>query len=120
VSAVERPELIIERKDGTKVTVKPLKAWSPGPWKAQKEPSEIKGKMRHIIYGPSGIEGERAPKFFPVAETNTEYNARLIAAAPELLEAAKYFRSLVDADLLDSLTRAGNKHNDAIAKAEGR
>lgn len=31
-----------------------------------------------------------------------------------LREAAKYFRSLVDADLLDSLTRNGNPHNDVL------
>jgi len=35
----------------------------------------------------------------------------------ELLEAAEYFRSLVDADLLDSLARNGNPYMDAIAKA---
>lgn len=47
-------------------------------------------------------------------------NARLIAAAPGLLDAAKYFRSLVDADLLDALVRNGNPYNEAIAKAEGK
>lgn len=36
----------------------------------------------------------------------------------ELLAAAKYFRSLVDADLLDAMTRDGNPHEQAIAKAE--
>jgi hypothetical protein len=35
----------------------------------------------------------------------------------ELLEVVKYFRSLVDADLLDSLTRNGNPYMDTIEKA---
>ncbi len=37
----------------------------------------------------------------------------------ELLAATKYFRSLVDADLLDALIRNGNNHNQVISKAEG-
>lgn len=35
-----------------------------------------------------------------------------------LLDAAKYFKSFVDADLLDSITRGGNKHEDAIQQGE--
>lgn len=43
-----------------------------------------------------------------------------VNAHEELLAAAKYFRSLVDADLLDALTRDSDLHGEAIAKAEDR
>ena len=64
---------------------------TPGPWTARTQAVESYGKKgkEYIVAAPSGIAGEFAPKFFPVAQTNSEANARLIAAAPELLEAAK-------------------------------
>ena len=51
---------------------------------------------------------------------HVEAFVRAVNCHEELLAAAKYFRSLVDADLLDAMTRNGNPHDQAIAKAEGK
>lgn len=45
------------------------------------------------------------------------FNARLIAAAPELLEALEYLLTLVDPDVTPDARRAMNQARAAIAKA---
>lgn len=81
---------------------------TPGPW----EICTIYGKHCIRTVQPKGT----------VAETYSEADARLIAAAPELLEAARavvHFRNqLMTHD--DVLEDAYHKAVNAIAKAEGQ
>ena len=52
---------------------------TPGPWRS--------GDMFNTIFGPPN--GNPAPEIIASVHTNRKANARLIAAAPELLEALK-------------------------------
>ena len=80
---------------------------TPGPWRI--------GDAGHTVFGPSN--GQPSPE--TVANVRARTNARLIAAAPELLEAPR---------LLLDLTDSGEQPSDdlrehivgIIAKAEGR
>ena len=61
---------------------------------------------------------------FPILRINggmipTDANARLIAAAPELLEALEALTSLVQGNGNDHITRACNDATKAINKAKG-
>jgi hypothetical protein len=60
----------------------------------------------------------------PIANFNfyaaKEDNARLIAAAPDLLEAAKFALTIIGERNQDTLASAEAQLRDAIAKAEGK
>ena len=87
---------------------------SPGPWHVH---------MGHLIKCDVGLviaDVEKNPSH--IIKTARIANAHLIAAAPELLEAARMMADLVD----DLLVQAGANYADelaaaraAIAKAEG-
>lgn len=96
-------------------------AHTPGPW-----PIERTGDGKRIIVGPGLIEG---PHGYDIAEVYSDdcdpeeatANARLIAAAPELLEALEKLAAFADEVTgkveppLPALARAW----EAIAKARG-
>lgn len=54
---------------------------TPGLWRAKILPSDQGGM--HKIYGPPHEDGG---DYAPICETRKEYDARLIAAAPDLLK----------------------------------
>ena len=87
---------------------------TPGPWTfghwgndfwVGTEPSGLTGKVARVIWG-MGEDVEEGRE-----------NARLIAAAPELLAACRY---IVDAGETADEMKAVEMALDAIAKAEGR
>lgn len=83
---------------------------TPGPWKY----SEV--KQEHLIHGPEGdciawCNGIRA---------DNAANARLIAAAPALLEALEMFSSMkYDRPLAEWINHREAKMRAALAKARG-
>lgn len=105
---------------------------TPGPWKAyQKQGTQGQGLPQWRIHGP-GVTGSVATVDFDLIQPtitkqneNASSNARLIAAAPELLEALK--------DCIEWLDRTGEsvseggkeyeyvtKAREAITKAKGK
>jgi hypothetical protein len=87
---------------------------TPGPWSLKDD----------LIYGPDGITIVSADGLMenygpPDRSMEENYaNARLIAAAPELLEALKgLFKNNQD---IDAYLQAKDKAVQAIAKAEGK
>ena len=86
---------------------------TPGPWHIGMKPGPI-------IYGPLGEQVAVPTALFLGAE-EARVNARLIAAAPELLEALKGLVSIVE----DEYPPTDFRHQEAmkakaiIAKAEG-
>ena len=82
------------------------------------------GPLREVrnMFGPSWLARFKLPSWTTRGE-NGEANARLIAAAPDLIEALQAILSEVDARFLDRqdplLVQAENARA-AIAKAEGR
>ena len=113
---------------------------TPGPWKyvtriqrgTYSQP--VKGNpVRHYVTGPRPSQNFAEPLICHLGPTydRAEANARLIAAAPELLEAAKFALSILGA--YEAAAKRGennlHKHTDcetvemliaAIAKAEGK
>lgn len=90
---------------------------APGPWRTQPWPHEREcmgadlGAM--AVVGADGI----SPAVVWGGLESSEANARLIAAAPDLLEALKYARMYVETEgPEDELEMV----DAAIAKAEGR
>lgn len=90
----------------------------PGPWKVVETPTGLKPPylpIRHSVHDTTGQEVAGVHRW--TGKWN-EANARLIAAAPDLLAAAEHARDAMlepdidDQDALDSLERA-------IAKAQG-
>lgn len=67
---------------------------TPGPWHCSHETSLHGTKL---IYGADGYLIADAGRIHHRTETEMEANARLIAAAPELLEACKSFLSIIHA-----------------------
>jgi hypothetical protein len=100
-------------------------AHTPGPWRYV--PFGSRGK-HYDIYGPrtedlasvNGNDGGDEPEFYP-----SEANARLIAAAPDLLAALKLAEPIVALAYGRNPQYVSNSHaligvRDAIAKAEGK
>lgn len=83
---------------------------TPGPWEWNKNYRGLDGPGGAVILEYAPYEGMWVPDY---AGDWSEANARLIAAAPELLEALQ--------DLCDTLGECGAtaKARAAIAKAEG-
>ena len=82
---------------------------TPGPWKAT---SVSDGKELHYFIAPNGHAS--------VAEADNMANARLIAAAPELLEATRIALKYLIAKNTIKTVDIENALGDAIKKAEGR
>jgi hypothetical protein len=81
---------------------------TPGPWKTNGDPYV------------STADGKRSIAFCDTRHGHEDRaNARLIAAAPELLEALKVFCSLGRADSSTDWNVAFNEGAKAIAKATG-
>jgi hypothetical protein len=85
---------------------------TPGPWEND----------RQTVYSVNGVHEQEIAEVYGNADGNAEANARLIAAAPELLEALKRITDAIEGTepsqhVLDCLYKVAIK---AIAKAEGR
>ena len=88
---------------------------TPGPWMFD---ATLKGDGS---FGGSYIVSNNAKRTWPLAEVYSEDNARLIAAAPELLEAL--MDALKDLEALsqwDNASACARKARAAIAKATGK
>jgi len=89
-----------------------------GPWIVQEQASDD--------YEPGGLYIEANEAGRDICDikaeiTAEEYaNARLIAAAPDLLEALKTAYVLIEADIIRDDAGCLDKIRNAIAKAEGR
>jgi hypothetical protein len=87
---------------------------TPGPWR-------IDSKTRFGDYTIAAGESVRTCEF--IAKTQSEANARLIAAAPELLDALKRLigehADLGEVDLTNADRAAIEQAREAISKAEG-
>lgn len=86
---------------------------TPGPWHGE----TITG--RHKVWADSGLNEDQAV----IATVDTSANARLIAAAPELLEALNGFEPVDVVNFAAWMERyqvAMNKARAAIAKATGQ
>lgn len=96
--------------------IKVKNGFTDGPWRAQEH------SLGFSVFGPYDPEEEASPW---IAADLSEANARLIAAAPDLLEAAKLAESVMSnmAKILDYHPEGGTavpRLQAAIAKAEGR
>lgn len=93
---------------------------TPGPWNIRRAQFPVDGEYDYAIYSDvdrvlAEVFGRAGQNIFPPAEAN----ARLIAAAPDLLAAAKLIASF--AVSWEPLTPGDIRMlTDAIAKAEGR
>jgi hypothetical protein len=99
----------------------------PGPWQAREFAKnewaiEGAGQMPHAFVAPQ-VHHTNADEDDPVDVSIARANARLIAAAPELLAAAEmvvaHFNGMKRGALSPSLTKAVDASNAAIAKAKG-
>ena len=84
---------------------------TPGPWKMDRDRA-ILGQG----HGTRGLHGAIADVYSWVGTEEADANARLIAAAPELLEALKALSDGTTANWTAKLNAA----RAAIAKAQGR
>lgn len=88
---------------------------TPGPWKLSQSPvriSKLGGLPFKSIKNTSSIGGKIIANAFGTTREEAQANAKLIAAAPELLEA---LRHLIDTS--DMVPSARKKALDAIEKA---
>jgi hypothetical protein len=94
---------------------------TPGPWNVR-----FDGKHFNIDATPTGDKPEGQSFFIGYSGmADSEANARLIAAAPEMLEmlkgAAKTMRQILRGDMMAKITHADlGDVEEVIAKAEGR
>jgi len=94
---------------------------TPGPWKVKRLPQECYGYIRAITVGDDHLAHVLD---WEDSLTECTANARLIASAPELLEACKgilqsFHESIVTELALEEFP-ALKRVAEAIAKAEGR
>lgn len=83
---------------------------SPGPWRT--------GDLFHAVFGPP--TGDPSPETIATLHSGNRENARLISAAPELLDAAEIALALLRGSGFTENTKAIIALRMAIAKAEGR
>ena len=91
---------------------------TPGPW----EVGACLSNSTHRFY-VDVAHTSKMPEHGMIADNLLEANARLIAAAPDLLEAAKNLRALLsqrNKALPEDIKYWMSVSADAIAKAEGR
>lgn len=91
---------------------------TPGPWKYCKQPHP---RVEHLtgfaIYGGDGTIADIFPEPYPVHVS--EANARLIAAAPELLTTCKHLLWLIESQLHADGGHIAKDAHAVIAKAKG-
>ena len=95
---------------------------TPGPWRAEFSSMLAKGRRRF------SLESVSAHKWFgdlylteTISDAEQDANARLIAAAPALLAAAKWALAYLDtSDMPFDEQKKRNALADAIVQAEGR
>lgn len=100
---------------------------TPGPWFTFDDGSRIIGVAHYIEESPYN-DGRDTTIIFcdeqertPSAEMEFEANARLIAAAPELLVALKFIKERIEKmPVTGDIVHMVCKIDGAIAKAEGR
>lgn len=97
---------------------------TPGPWSVWTPRGPGYLFPRYHILGPAPAdERELAPTVaeIPMSTENSEGNARLIAAAPELLDAARYSVEVLDLIQTDddAIGEAAALLREAIRKATG-
>lgn len=99
------------------MTTQTKTTYTPGPWELRHE--RHLGKTDHIIkIGTSAVYFQRG---VGQTEAETIINARLIASAPELLEALKRVRHAFYVDGTSKALRvAFEGTKELVAKAEGR
>lgn len=93
-------------------------SFTPGPWEMVAETEESDGAM---VLGAAPHVGPNTKQY--VAYHMTDEDARLISAAPELLEVCKLLAYLEQNDVHDDDPRwqiARSSMREAIDKAEGR
>lgn len=88
---------------------------TPGPWNCQPISDRV---LNHHGGFVIQAQGGKQRFIYPVPEAEIEANARLIAAAPELLEACLEARGWFKNDGAAAKVRA--KLDASIAKAEGK
>jgi hypothetical protein len=87
---------------------------TPGPWKAATAFSENEPNGYHVISPPKWGSPD-------IAIADSDANARLIAAAPELLAACQFLADAAETEPGMSIYRAHiEQARAAIAKAEGK
>lgn len=94
---------------------------TPGPWKLAEavEGRYTKTNLRRIRSGCEGTEHGAVCEVYGIADgTEAHANARLIAAAPDLLTAAKHLLAALNAKGTAIPEKAGDELVTAIAKAE--
>ena len=100
-----------------------MSAHTPGPWMAYKNPAQKEASEEQWSIGLAdsfekyGFIGIRDDAYMMVGGVCTESDARLMAAAPELLEAAERLMEHYAHCLPDHMT---NEFRECIAKAKGK
>ena len=89
---------------------------SKGPWDYQERPAGASGHFQYWITA----EGYRRIADVHQQQGQTENNARLIAAAPELLKACKIALAALGNSFTEDRKRAQAKVLKAVNQAEGR
>lgn len=83
---------------------------TPGPWKIY----QSQATMPRVIVSADGSSVADANAGFPCAEDEQDANARLIAAAPDLLDALRILEEFVT-----ELTKAGEDRQNRLVELEG-
>lgn len=103
---------------------------TPGPWRVSTLDARTVGPSRLLVCGGLQVQQLQAVAIVTLRTGETDANARLIAAAPDLLAALRLCRSAINEEViaagdLDHPTirahaKAAEQADAAIAKAEGR
>ena len=88
---------------------------TPGPWKSR---PENKGSWTAVVHAAGG----ECIAVCSSGSADNHANARLVAAAPELLEALQFCLDQMDPDrhTVERIDKAMDRAYAAIAKAEGK
>lgn len=98
----------------------PAAAHTPGPWTADHLHVSAKGRGGHVGQA-FVVKNYKDITFEPIEDVEADANAKLFAAAPDLLEALRAARSLIKSTGVTEESRIGGKIlkeiNQAISKA---